>query len=472
MVLLARMVAPAEFGLLTLLAIFVSFSQTIIDSGFSAAIIQKKEVSRTDISTVFLFNFGISVLLYFTIFSAAPWIGEFYEEPRLVLLIRVLALDLIVSAIGKIQNCLLVKNLAFKALFKITTPSLAIGGFVGILMANCGFEVWALVSYQMTVTLLTTCCYWVYSDREYWPRLEFSFASLREMAAFGLNLLGARISNQVVLNMYGVIIGKAFSFGDLAFYNRGRSFHQAPAAGLNKVLNRVLFPVFSQIQDDNSRIRSALRKGIPVVLFLLLPMMAFLMCAAEHIVVFLLTKDWIQSARYLRWFPAIGMMFPLSAILLSVLRAKGFSGLFLAISIAKNVMSIVVLLLTIRDGILAIVVGQVAVAAASLFLFNMPACHFVCKYTLTEQLADMIPYVLCTAFAATACVVLDSTVRFDSSFVNLTLQGIVFLFAYISVARASKLYAYGQTASQALSLHSKTVNYLSHWSTRIFESRQ
>ncbi len=451
-ILLARLIDPSEFGLLALLTIFIMFSQTIIDGGFGQAIIQKKSISRPDTSTVFFFNLLISLVMYAVIFFGAPAIGNYFEEPRLVLLFRVLGLNLIINALGKTQHSLLIRGLEFRRLFKIRTPAIVLGGVIGIVMAIGGFEVWALVYSQITTALFSAFCFWYFSDRELWPRREFSFASFMSMGRFGIGLLGASLVNQIGQNMYGLVIGKAFSFEQLGFYNRARTFHRTPSSGLALVLNRVLFPVFSTIQDDNARICKALRKGIPIVAFVLFPLMAFLMCASDDIVVVLLTEKWLPSAAYMRWFPVVGMIFPIASVQLSVILAKGRSGLFFWMDVIKVMVSITVLLFTFRHGVLAVVIGQVAVSIFVNFLINLPVCHVVVGYKAKEQFADFLPYLICVGIAAIPSVSVDFWAAVDSHLILLILKGIIFSATYLAVCYFFGLTALFETSSKARSM--------------------
>jgi teichuronic acid exporter len=448
-IVLARLIAPSEFGLLALLAIFIMFSQAIIDGGFTQAIVQKKSVTRTDTSTVFYFNLLISVLMYAFIFCVAPAIAGYFEEPRLTLLVRVLGLNLIVSAIGKMQHSLLIRGLEFRKLFKIRTPAIVIGGFVGIVMALLGFEVWALVFSQITTALFSSVCFWYFSDRAMSPNWQFSFASLKELGRFGAGILGASLFYQGTQNIYGLVIGKVFAFDQLGFYNRARTFHRTPAIGLTQVLNRVLFPVFSTIQDDRPRICKALRRGIPIISFVLFPLMAFLMCAADSIVVVLLTEKWLPSATYMRWFPIIGMIYPIAAVQLSVVRAIGHSGLFFLMDVVKNTLAIVVLFVTLKHGVLAVVIGQVGVAVVTNLLINLPVCHVVIGYKVKDQVADFLPYLICVAIAALPSLSVDFWAGTESHLVVLVLKGVIFATTYLAMCYVTRLKAMAEVGSKA-----------------------
>ena len=438
-ILLARLIAPEEFGLLVLLTIFIVISNLIIDGGFGQAIIQKEKICRKDVSTVFFFNILLSLVMYAVVFFLAPHIADYYQEPRLTLLMRVLGINLLISAFGKMQYSLMVRELQFERLFRITLPSLVISGVIGVMMAMMGFEVWAIVGYQLGNTLLLNISYWVFGKNQLTPGLEFSFNSLSQMGKFGISLLASAILNQGVQNVYGLLIGKAFSFEQLAFYNRARSFHTLPARTLSQVLNRVMFPVFATIQNDNERILRGVRKGVPFIAFVVVPVMAFLICAADEIVVLLLTDKWLPSAKYMRWFPILGVTYPLAAFELSVLKSKGKSGLFFALDIVKSSVSIAILLFTIQFGVMEVVIGQIVTSMISIVFVNAPAFSYTFGYRLKDQLFDVLPSVLVGAIACATAFFVGQLFVDVSMILLLLLKMAIFGVVYLSLSHVFQL---------------------------------
>ena len=449
-VFLARLIEPSEFGLLALIVIFLLFSNLIVDGGFGQALIQKEKVDRIDLSSVFIFNVVSGSIMYAVMFFSAPHIADFYAEPRLTLLIRVLSINLIVRSLSIVQNCMLTRNLAFRKLFKISTPAALIGGVVGVGLALLGFEVWALVFSQLTAGVIATICYWVFSERDLWPRFEFSWGAFRSMSKFGFNMLAASFVYQGVQNLYGLLIGKYFSFDQLGFYNRARAFHRTPILVLTGVLNQVMFPVFSQIQNEDERILVAVRRGIPVIAFVVFPTMTFLICAADHIVIFLLTEKWLPAAKYMRWFPVVGMIYPIAAVLLSIVRAKGKSALFLRMDIIKNVAAILVLLFTIQHGLLSIVVGQVVISLAAHSLVNAPVFNRVFGYSLSAQVADTIPYALTSAIAGAISVLAVAYVTVQTHLFLAIAQAVILTTAYLVFCHCFRLCGYTAAVDQIL----------------------
>ncbi len=437
-IILARMIDPTEFGLLALLTIVITLCEIVIQSGFGQAIIQKKEISQLDVSTVFFFNFVCSLVFYLVLFFTAPLVAQFYEEPRLTLLLRVVALSIVIRSLGRIHYSLLVRNLQFKKLVKITLPSLVAGGVVGIVMAFLEFEVWAIVAFQMVTAVVASLSYWKFSELEDRPQWEFSWKSLSGLWKFSSGVFGASFIHCFVTNLYGLLIGKAFSFGQLAFYNQARTFHQSPASIFTSLVTRVLFPVFSSIQDDNAKIIAAMKRGIPVMAFIVFPVMGFLMIASENLVVFLLTEKWLPTARLMCWFPLVGMFMPLSAIQNNVIKAKGRTGLFFWGGLAKSALAVGVLILTIEYGILAVVIGQVVVAAVSL-LVNLAMTQYVIGYRIDMMLFDFLPYGFWVAIAGVTSILVVNLAGIESHFASLILKFVMFGSVYYLLCRISGL---------------------------------
>ena len=434
-ILLARLIAPEEFGLLALLVIFTTLCQLVVDGGFTQAIIQSKEISRLDVSSVFFVNIFLSLLIYGILFFAAPYIASFYGEPRLVLLTRVLSLNLVISSFGQIQNGLLVRNLQFKKLFYISTPAIVISGVVGVVMALQGFEVWALVGARFASRLVSTTCYWFMSDRSYWPRFEFSVGSVKRLGSFGLGMLGTSLLYHGTQNIYGLLIGKAFSVETLAFYNRARSFHKQPSSALTKVLNRVLFPVFSGIQDEDARIRNALKKGMPTLAFIICPAMIWLTLAPNELITVLLTEKWIRSADLMMFFPIIGIFFTFTAVQSSVIRAKGRAALFFWTSIIKSVFAISVLIYTVQFNAMVVVLGQVIVSICINVFINMPLCQYVCGYSVRDQIQDIGPSLFCSLMAGAISKTSVTLMELNSDLLILFLVTLIFIVSYFLLTK-------------------------------------
>jgi len=205
-IILARLLSPREFGLIGMLTIFIALSQTLVNSGLKDALIRNPDCTEEDYSTAFFFNIGISVSLYLILFVSAGLIADFYEEPKLTSLVRVLSLTLITNAFILIQKAKLTKELNFKLLTKVEVIASVSAGVIAIALAYYGFGVWSLVAKTLLISLFTGILYCFWSELT--PRLIFSKKSFKEMFSFGSRLAALGIIDTIYLNMYYLIIGK------------------------------------------------------------------------------------------------------------------------------------------------------------------------------------------------------------------------------------------------------------------------
>ncbi len=289
-IVLARILFPEQFGLIGMLAIFIAVAQSFLDSGFGAALIQKRYVTPTDICSIFYFNLLIGLLAAIFLCLAAPWIAAFYNQPILTALTRAMSLTLVINAFGLIPNTILTKQINFKTLTKVSLIGSGLSGILGVAMALAGYGVWSLAAQQISGTFFQTVIVWILSAWR--PAALFSFQSLREMFGFGSRLLAAGLLNQIFNNLYLLVIGKVFSATDLGFFTRAKSLQELPSHTLSEMVARVTFPVFSSIQDDRVRLKKGLKKALTTLVMVSFPAMIGLAIVARPLILVLLTKKW------------------------------------------------------------------------------------------------------------------------------------------------------------------------------------
>ena len=435
-ILLARILGPEEFGPLAIAVIFLYLTEIFVDSGLGQALIQAKSINKTDIATVFFANMAISIVCFVALWFCAPMIADFYDEPIVSPVSRWVFFCLILSALGRAQLSLLTREMKFKKLFHIKTPAIVLSGIVSIAMALNDFGVWSLVVQIVSKMAIENALLWVFSDREHIPGMAFSFEALKRLGSFGLYLLGAQFLYKGSQHFYGLIVGKAFSVEQLALYNRANGFQKTPTGVLAQVFGRVLFPAFSKIQDDNSKIRDALRIGIPVLSFVVFPSMIVLMATSEPFILAILSEQWLQSADYLLVFPIVGMFYPMSAVGLTVIRSKGHSRAILILSIFKNTLALLILVLTVQYGVMAIVIGQAVVAVLGQ-IANTEALRRSINYSYHDQFADFAPYLL-VGLISGSVVWPFKFLSLDATLV-LLIQLAVFSVIYLLICRTAKL---------------------------------
>ncbi|OXU15577.1 lipopolysaccharide biosynthesis protein [Sedimentisphaera salicampi] len=396
-VVLARLLVPEQFGLIAMLTIFIQLSFVFIDSGFQKALIQKKDADYTDECSVFYLNIFVSVIVYAALFLCAPLVANFYEEPLLTPVLRVLALKLPIQALGQIQRALLTKKIDFKAQFFAGFGGMIISGGLGVFLAYADFGVWALVAQQITLELIRTVTFWLMSSWR--PGLVFSIKSVKQLFDFGSRLLASGLLDAFFVNIYGLVIGKIFNPASLGFYNRGRSLPQMLMMGVNGTVMAVMFPVFSSIQDNPARLKSAAKRTLTTICTLLFPVMFGMAAVAEPLVRILLTDKWLPCVPYLQIMCFVYVTWPIHVGNLQIIMALGRSDVFLKLEIIKKINITIAILITFKFGVLAMVWGQLATAIIAVFLNSYYSGKFI-NYTTREQLKDLSPSALLAGIMA------------------------------------------------------------------------
>jgi len=387
-IILARLLAPAEFGLIAMLTIFMAVAQSFIDSGFGQALIQKKNATHIDECSIFYFNILVGFLAAGLLCLAAPWIAGFYNQPLLVPLTCVLSLNLIINAFGMVQTVLLTKHIDFKTQLKVSVIATFFSGTIGVTMALNGFGVWSLVAQSLGSNFFRTILLWFFNTWR--PSLIFSYASLRGMFAFGSRLLASGLLDTVFRNIYFVVIGKLFSPIALGFYSRAKKLQQLPVNNISSIVSRVTFPVFSSVQDDKPRLKRGVRKALIMLVMINFPMMIGLAIVAKPLVLVLLTEKWLPCVPYLQLLCVVGMLYPLHVINCNVLIAQGRSDLLFRLEILKKILIVIAITISYRWGIMAMIYGQIATSSLAYFL-NAYYTGKMLDYPITKQIRDLMP---------------------------------------------------------------------------------
>ena len=397
-VILARLLLPEQFGLIGMLAIFMAISQSLLSSGFGSALIQKKEVTREDTSSVFYFNVAISILLASLLCLAAPWVSAFYKEPVLTRLTQAMSMVIVINSFALIQTTMLTRNMNFKIQTKVSLIASIGSGGIGVVMAYRGFGVWSLVGQQISLALFRAGLLWILNTWR--PGLIFSIQSLRQMFKFGSRVLVSGVLNQIFENIYHVVIGRFFNSTILGFYTRAKRMQDLPSLTLSTIVSRVTFPVFSSIQDDNVRLKRAFRKALALLVLINAPIMIGLAAVAKPLVLILLTEKWLPCVPYLQLLCVLGLLFPVHILNLNLLMAKGRSDLFLHLEIIKKVLVVLTILIVWRWGVIALICGQIAVSFIAFFL-NTYYTGKLLGYNAMEQIRDIAVYYILAVIMGT-----------------------------------------------------------------------
>ncbi len=390
-IVLARLLEPSEFGLLGMLAIFTSIAQSILDSGFGSALIQKKDASQTDASSIFYFNLLIGIILSIIIFLLAPFIASFFNQPILMPVTRVLALNYIINAFSLVQFSMLKKSMRFKNHFIVTITAVIISGVSAIIAATLGLGVWSLVIQTLSLSIAQALLLWIFG--KWRPIGSFSLASLKTMFNFGSKLLIAGLIETIFVNLYQTFIGKIYLPSDVGFYSRANQMQSAASVATSMALGQVIFPAFSPYQDDKETLLKVHRKIIKMSMFLIMPLMIGLIIIAKPLFLFLLTEKWADSILYFQLLSIIGILYPIIVQNYNLFRITGHTGLHLKLEIFKYSLTVIAILLTYRHGIVMLIIGQIAVYMISTSVASVFAGKLI-GFKFIDQILDLLPIIL------------------------------------------------------------------------------
>jgi len=458
-IIIARILTPADYGLIGMITIFIAISLSLIDSGFGQALIQRQNATRKDESTVFFFNIIFGIGIYFLLFFIAPLIASFYKQPILISITRIMGLNLIINSLSLVQNALLTKTIDFKKLSKITIISVFISGIIGIIFALKGFGVWALIIQAIIGNIVKTILFWIMSNWR--PLLTFDFISLRSLFSFGSKLLAAGLLNQFFDNIYNIIIGKIYTPASLGFYTQAKRIQEFPVTNTLAILQRVTFPIYSTIQNETERLKNAYRKTIKAIVLVNFPLMIGMIICSPLLIKTLLTDKWLPTVPYLQLLCIIGMLYPLSAVNLNILKVKGRTDIFFYLEIVKKVLIALAILVTFRYGIYIMIVGQVCTGFIGHFL-NIFYSGRLIKYSIREQTNDIAMYLFLASGVGVIVYLGGILLNPLPGVMKLIVQVVAFVVLYLILTHIFKLEAYKDFRSvvdaKFLNIHESQIN--------------
>ena len=396
-IVLARLLSPDDYGLIGIVTIFTMVGQALINAGFTSALIRKKDAIDDDYNTVFIVNLGMSLLLYAFIFLASPAIANFFNRQELISLVRVTSLGIVIGALALVQQTILTKRIDFKSQTVITLTASIISGIFGIILAFLGFGVWSLVAQQLSLQAIKTIGLWIVN--KWIPKLRFSITSFKELFGFGWKMMVSGMLDTVWKELYQVVVGKFYSPATLGQYTRSKQFAQLFSSNLTSVIQRVTYPVLSNIQDEKERIVSAYRRIIKTTMFITAISMFFLGAISEPLLYCLIGPKWHEASTYLPLICISGSLYPLHAINLNMLQVQGRSDLFLGLEIIKKIIGLMPLAVCIYWGVLPML--YVNLLSSIIFYFlNSYFPGRLLGYSSWMQIRDIAPsYCLATFIA-------------------------------------------------------------------------
>lgn len=425
-IILARLLSPSDYGLIGMLAVFISISGVFIEGGLAKALIQRQNCQNIDYSTAFVTNVGMSIIIYVIMYASAPWIADFYGEPILIDLTRILSLNFILGSFNIVQRAKMMARVDFKSLAQINVISTIVSGIIGIAMAYYGYGVWALVGQALCSTIVLIILFPIYSKWK--PSLEFSMSSFRQLFGFGSNLMVTGVYAVVLNNISTICIGKFYRSGQLGFFTRASQFSELISTTSYEVIGNVTFPVLSELQDDKTRLIKVYRKSLFFTAMFIFPIMVLTSLLARPIIIILLTEKWLPCVFLIQWLCLARMFTPLSAINMNILNAVGRSDLFMKLDLSKLPLILLTFAITIPISVEAIAIGDF-VSTFICFFINAYLPGRMFGYGAWEQIKDWRYIILSILImVGVVCLILS---LIENVWLQLFIGGLVGLLVYL-----------------------------------------
>ena len=432
-IVLARLLLPSEYGTIALIVIFIQFCDVIIDGGLNTALIQKKNADNIDFSTIFFFSLAMAIALYWVMYFGATIIADFYEQPELVPVIRVLSLSLPFYAFNSIQRAYVSKYMLFQRLFYSSLGAIIMSGCLGIFLAYQGYGVWALVAQNISSQFFTTVIMWF--TVRWRPMAIFSFGRFKVLFNYGWKILGANFITSLFVNIRKLVIGKVFTADSLAYYEKGDQLPSIVMSNIFTSVQTILLPTFSDVQDDRQRVKSMMRRSTKLSCFFIYPIMVGMIVAAKPLVIVLLTEKWIDVVPFVQILCIANFFRPITISNWEAIKALGYSGITLKLELIKKIVDIVILVISVCFGVYAIAWGCVLFNLICVFI-NLAPNKKLLNYGIREQVIDAVP----TLLIAMAMGLSIYWIQFlnMSNLIILTIQFIVGVTLYFALSRLFK----------------------------------
>lgn len=385
---LARLLTPTDFGTVSAIMVFIEIANVFVVNGFGMALVQKKDADSADFSTVFYFSILFSFLVYGILWFGATLIANFYHNPNLVTMIRILSIKIPLSAVNSVQQAVVQRQMLFRKFFFATIIGTGLSAVVGIAAAFAGAGPWALIIQYLVNSTTDTIVLWIALDWR--PTWEFSFDKLRDLFRFGWKILVSALLHTGYVNLRSLVIGRKYSSADLAFYNQGEKIPQLMGNNINTAITTVLFPAMASVQDDISSLKQIVRNSIKTASFFICPACIGILAVSKQMITVLYTEKWLACVPF-ACITAIEYLFePIHMTNLQAIKAMGRSDVVLKMEIIKKVYGVLSILLSMKYGVMAIALAGLSQSAVALAVNTFPNRKLL-NYSYREQVSDFIP---------------------------------------------------------------------------------
>lgn len=425
---LARLLSPEDFGCMGLILIFVSFADVLVDGGLGSALIFKKNPKQEDYSTVFTANLIISLLLFLVIFVCAPLVAEHVKVPKLTLYLRVESVTILIRAFYAIHFAVFNKNLKFRQLAIINLLAASISAVVSILMAANGCGIWSLIAKNVLLHLCTFIFFMLKAQTTY--HLGFNIGSFKELFGFGWSVALTAFLDLCYSNLVSFVIGKRYSIKDLGYYNQAHSLQQIPVYSLSMMINQVLFPFLSKVQDDISKVRYNAQRVISITTFVMFPILIYFIFFGKQTIILLYSAKWTPSTIFFQILLIGGLVNSLIHINRNILKSIGETSILFKTQVVITILGISLVLLLMRYDI-KVIVSCVALCSYINWILVGIVTGRKIGYSFPRQISDILVSFLFAGIAGIISYYICCFLIVMPIFFTLLSSSIIFLFIYL-----------------------------------------
>ena len=427
-VILMAVVAKSEFGIMGILAVFIAFSNILIDSGFSRALLNRKEVLDREYTTVFFFNVVLSVVLYLILFFTAPYLASLFNEPRLIPVARVLFVSFLLNALGLIHQVLLMKRADFRGLTKVNIPAVILSAIIAIVLGIKDYGIWALVAQLVTYSLFRTLFLWVYTSWR--PRLVFSKSLLMNSMGLSSKLLATSLISAIFNNIYPSIIAFFYpnSMNSVADYTQANKYQEVPFAMISNTFRSISMLILSEINQEIARLKRVLSKLLKTIAFVSFPVGLFMILVSHQVFNLIWQDKWLSAVPYFQFLTLAGMISPFIFVLGELYIARERASYFLGIEIVKRIILVALIWVFIPKGIMGLAASWVIYMYITLIISLMLSDRLV-GYSVLSFLKDAAPYALIAIVSNMVSYFVTSTIANNLLYImsNLFIVAIAYL---------------------------------------------
>lgn len=396
---LARLLTPADYGMVGMLSIFSLIAGSIQESGFTAALINKKDIKHEDYNAVFWFSTLTSLCLYTLLFFCAPLIAKFFHQPELTALARYSFIGFVIASLGTAHNAYLQKNLMVKQKALSCIIGLLISGCIGVTLAYNGYSYWGIATQSITYVATIMTCYWFFSPWK--PTFSLNFKPLKNMITFSSKMLATNIFNHLNNNIFSIILGKFYSEREVGFYNQANKWNYMGHSLVSGMINGVAQPVLVQVANEKERQLRVFRKMMRFTAFISFPAMFGLSLIAPELITIAITDKWMESAQILQLLCISGAFIPITALCSNLVISKGKSNVYMWNTIILGLLQLLTMYLIHPYGIQTMIITYVCINIGWLAIWH----YFVYKeiqYKFIHFLMDILPFLFIAACVMTA----------------------------------------------------------------------